>query len=109
VRGSYVVRPKADQDLADQAYYLATEAGPKIGHRFLVAAHKTFALLASQPEMGWQARLTHPDLATMRVFRIPGYTRLVVLYKPRPSGVEILRVLHGSRNLHALIVREGVE
>jgi plasmid stabilization system protein ParE len=48
----YVLRPKADQDLREQAYYFATEASPEIGHRFLVAAHKTFALLSTQPEMG---------------------------------------------------------
>ena len=37
----YVVRPKADRDLDDQAYYYATEATPEVGHRFLVAAHDT--------------------------------------------------------------------
>ena len=30
----YVVRPKADQDLDNQAYYLATAASPEVGHRF---------------------------------------------------------------------------
>ena len=48
----YVVRPKADQDLDDQAFYYATEASPEFGHRFLVAAHDTFSLLATQPHMG---------------------------------------------------------
>jgi hypothetical protein len=47
----YVVWPKADQDLDDQAYCYGTEVGPELGHRFLVAAHDTFALLAMQPEM----------------------------------------------------------
>ena len=47
-----VVRPKAVQDLDDQAYYYASASTPELGHRFLVAAHDTFALLASQPNMG---------------------------------------------------------
>jgi plasmid stabilization system protein ParE len=46
VRGAYVIRPKADRDLDDQAYYLATKASPEVGHRFLLAAHETFGLLA---------------------------------------------------------------
>ena len=54
----YVVRPKADQDLDDQAYYLATQADPEVGHRFLLAAHETFSLLATQPEMGWHWLVT---------------------------------------------------
>ena len=48
----YVVRPKADQDLDDQAYYYGAEVSPELGHRFLVAAHHTFALLATQPKWG---------------------------------------------------------
>jgi plasmid stabilization system protein ParE len=52
VRRRYLIRPKADQDLDDQAYYYGVERSPALGHRFLVAAHETFALLATQPEMG---------------------------------------------------------
>ncbi|MBI3696648.1 MAG: type II toxin-antitoxin system RelE/ParE family toxin [Acidobacteria bacterium] len=69
----YVVRPKADQDLDDEAYYLAKEASPEVGHRFLVAAHETFSLLATQPEMGWHCRLKHPGVASLRVFRVSGF------------------------------------
>ncbi|MGH9783348.1 MAG: type II toxin-antitoxin system RelE/ParE family toxin [Terriglobia bacterium] len=105
----YVVRPKADQDLEDQAFYLAREASPEVGHRFLVAAHQTFALLATQPEMGWHSRLKHPDLASLRVFRVSGFERILTLYRPRPDGVEILRVVHGSRNHRALLRREGLD
>ena len=59
----YVIRPKADQDLNDQAYYLATQANPRVGHNFLLAAHETFSLLATQPNMGWHSRLKNPDSA----------------------------------------------
>ena len=54
--GRYFVRLKADQDLDEQAEYLATHANPEIGHRFLMAAHETFALLASEPGMAVQAQ-----------------------------------------------------
>jgi len=39
--------------LDEQAYYFAAQASPEVGHRFLVAAHETFALLAKQPDQGW--------------------------------------------------------
>ncbi len=105
----YVVRPKADRDLDEQAYYFAIEAGPELGHRFLLAAHETFSGLATQPEMGWHARLKNPLLASLRVFRVSGFEKILVLYRPSPHGVEILRVIHGSRNIIALLRREGVE
>jgi plasmid stabilization system protein ParE len=79
----YLVRPKADQDLEQQAEYLATYASPKIAHRFLVAAHETFAFLASEPGMGWRSKLRNPDLSQMRVFRVTGFEKILVLYLPR--------------------------
>ena len=105
----YVVRPQADRDLDDQAYYYATVATSDLGHRFLVAAHDTFALLAAQPNIGWHSRLKHPALKTLRVFRVKGFEKLLVLYLPLLDGVEILRVVHGSRDLEALLRREGLE
>jgi toxin ParE1/3/4 len=105
----YVVRPKADRDLEDQAFYYATESSTELGHRFLVAAHDTFALLATQPNMGWHSRLKHSALKQLRVFRVKGFERILVLYLPLLDGVEILRVVHGSRNLQAFLRREGLD
>jgi toxin ParE1/3/4 len=109
VSAVYVVRPKADHDLGEQAYYFAAKAGPDLGHRFLFAVHETFSLLATQPEMGWHARLKNPLLASLRVFRVSGFEKMLVLYRPSPDGVEILRVIHSSRSIAALLRREGVE
>jgi toxin ParE1/3/4 len=106
--GHYVIRPKADRDLEDLAYRHATEASPAVGRRFLVAAHATFTLLAIQPHMGWQSRLKSSELKLLRVFRVTGFERILILYLPLPEGIEILRVIHGSRNLHALLHREGL-
>lgn len=105
----YVVRPKADLDLEDQAYYYATKAGSELGHRFLEAAHNTFALLASQPQMGWHARIRHADLEALRLFRITGFERILIFYRPRHDGVDILRVVHSSRSLRKLLRHEGLE
>jgi len=109
VSAVYVVRPKADHDLGEQAHYFATEAGPERGHRFLLAAHETFGMLARKPQIGWHARLKNPLLAALRVFRVSGFEKMLVLYRPSPHGVEILRVVHGSRNVVALLRREGAE
>jgi hypothetical protein len=65
VNAVYVVRPKADHDLGEQAHYFATEAGLELGHRFLLAAHKTFGPLARQPHLGWHLRLKNPLLASL--------------------------------------------
>jgi toxin ParE1/3/4 len=109
VSSVYLVRPKADKDLDDQAYYFATQASTNLGHRFLLAAHETFTLLASKPQIGWHPRLMHPDLAPLRVFPVSNFEKMLALYLPLPNGIEVLRVVHGSRNLRTLLRREGVE
>jgi len=109
VSARYLIRPRADRYLEDQAYYLSTKASPTVGHRFLVAAHETFSLLATQPEIGWHPRSRNPELNSLRVFRISAFKKMLVLYRPISEGVEVLRVIHGSRNLLALLRREGLE
>ena len=105
----YVVRPKADQDLDDQAFYYATEASPEVGHRFLVSAHETFSLLSTQPEMGWNPKLRLAELHGLRLFRVTGFEKILILYRPLENGVEILRVIHGSQNVRRLLRRRGIE
>jgi toxin ParE1/3/4 len=109
VNRRYLIRPQADQDLDDQAAYYSDQESPTLGHRFLVAAHETFALLATQPQMGWHPRLVHPELPSARVFRIRGFEKTLIIYRPIENGIDILRVIHGSRNLRALLRREGLE
>jgi toxin ParE1/3/4 len=108
VTARYVVRPKADEDLDNQALYLAKEANPEVGHRFLIAAHETFNLLATQPNMGWHPRLKHPTLTSLRVFRISGFDRMLVLYRPIEDGIEVVRVIHSSRDLEGLLRRNEI-
>ena len=74
----YTVKPKADLDLDVHADYLTRKASPEIAMRFLDAAHDTFGLLAKRPNIGWLvARLTNPQLTTLRVFRPVGLTFFV--------------------------------
>jgi len=84
---------------------LPDNARPGIDLRFLEAARETFSLLATQPEMGWHSRLRYRDLQSLRVFRVGGFEHMLILYRPLSVGGEILRVVHGSRNLRALFRR----
>jgi len=105
----YFIRPKADYDLDEHAFHYALEASPEVGHRFLLNAHETFSLLSMQPEMGWNPKLRHRDLRGIRLFRITGFEKLLILYRPLENGVEILRVVHGSQNINRLLRRQGID
>jgi hypothetical protein len=47
-------------------------------------------------------------LENLRVFRVNGFEKIIILYLPLLDGVEILRVIHGSRNIQALLRRQGL-
>jgi len=105
VNSRYTIKPKAGRDLDNHADYLLGEANLEVGLRFLDAANQTFVLLSTQPNRGWLARLKSPELKTLRVFRVKGFEKMLILYRPVADGVDILRVVHGSRNLQALFRR----
>lgn len=103
--GYYSVKPKADRDLDEHADYLAERATSEVALRFLDAARSAFALLATQPSIGWNARLRRSSLRSLRVFRVRGFEKMLILYRPLADGIDVLRVVHGSRNLQALFRR----
>lgn len=77
----YAVRPRADRDLDEQADYYAAHGSHGLGHRFLIAAHDTFAHLASQPGMGWRFKFKRSGLESIRVFPVSGFVRILTTSK----------------------------
>ena len=63
MRSHYTIKPRADCDIEDYAGYLARNASLDVALRFLTAADETFSLLATQPNIGWHARLRTRRLA----------------------------------------------
>lgn len=91
-----VVRPQAAVDLAEIWAYIA-EDSPDHADAFLADIDKKLRALARKPKIG-RAR---PELsATLRSFPIGRY---VVFYAPYSRGIEVVRVLHGARDLDALL------
>lgn len=106
----YVVRPRADRDIDELADYLAEEGGLDIGLRFLAEVHETCSLLSRQPAMGWSCRLRHPHLRTAATFRVSErFDQYLIFYQPLAVGIEVLRVIHGTRDLEAIFLREGLD
>lgn len=105
----YVIKPKADRDLDELADYMVRESSLELAMRFFNAAHSTFSLLATRPHIGWRSRVKYPGLEALRVFRLNGFENVLVLYRLASEGIDILRVVHGSRNLRSLLRREGLE
>jgi toxin ParE1/3/4 len=96
------IRPAANRDLDDQARYVAADSGIEIALRFLEAADDTFQLLLSHPLIGRVAPVRNRFLAGTRMFPIKHFSDSIVFYRPVRKGIEIVRIVHGSRDLEKL-------
>jgi len=93
---SVIVRPRALVDLADIWAFIA-EDSVKHADRFAVLIDSQFRALARQPRIG----RSRPELATdLRSFPV---SRYIIFYVPVPKGVEIVRVLHGARDIESVL------
>jgi len=97
----FTVSPEAREDL-DQIHAYISEGNPEAADRVLEAAISTFATLAKMPGMGRSRIFTHSELSGLRSFRVDGFRDFLIFYRPGDDGVEVVRVLHGARDLDAL-------
>jgi len=96
-----VRRPAADDDVLEAALHIADD-NPDAAMRFMDAVHQTEARLLATPGMGGQPKFEHPALAGMRFHLVRGFRKYLIFYVPMDAGIEIVRVLHGARNLEEL-------
>jgi toxin ParE1/3/4 len=87
--------PQAFRDLDDIAAYIGLD-NPQAALRFLDSLENRFHLLAASPGIG---RL-RPDLGTgIQGFPVDDY---VIFYRQLAAGIEVVRVLHGARDIDNL-------
>ena len=91
-----VLTAQAEEDLVDIACYIAQD-NPEAASDFVEKMERICALLAASPEIG---RLRADLAPNLRSFPVDRY---VVFYVPTKSGIEVLRVLHGARDIPSIL------
>ena len=95
-----VQRPLAEQDVVEQALHIH-QNNPAAAERFLVAFNRTVAALAVMPGIG--APREHGRIEGLRMWRVQGFARHLIFYREIANGIEVIRVLHSSRDLVAVL------
>lgn len=99
---SYHLTHKAEEDLLDIWSYIA-ENNPASATKLIRSFHQHFTLLTENTQLGQ----TRPDIApALRYFPVKRY---LILYRQMPDGIEVVRVVHGSRDLGSLFDTEREE
>ncbi|MCW6048816.1 type II toxin-antitoxin system RelE/ParE family toxin [Lyngbya sp. CCAP 1446/10] len=98
-----IVKNRATQDIRQQANYILVNGNARTAERFLQLAEATFAQLATIPGMGKIVRLVYSRMGEIRQWRIKDFQDYLIFYQIQDDRVEILRVLHGARDLEDIL------
>ena len=100
------VQPRARVDLLEQFIYLAEQGSLAVAKRYEAAVQKTFKRLQNHPYLGAVYHSATPRLEGMRHMPVSGFRTYQIFYLPQEDGISIIRVLHGARDIEAIIAEE---
>lgn len=96
----YRFTPDAEDDLFDIWCYIACDS-VAAADRVEFAVHDACAFLAREPQSG--SPRNHVTALPVYFWTVRQYPNYVVVYRPETQPLEIVRVLHGMRDLKRLL------
>jgi toxin ParE1/3/4 len=57
--------------------------------------------------MGSSFGSARAELEGLRVFPVKGFANYLLFYKPLPRGIELVRVLHGARDIPSILEQKS--
>ena len=100
-------RHAAADDVARQfRYYLFTESLPDVAVRFRAAVQRTVDFLRQRPFVGPRYNSRKAELQSLRSWPVAGFEAIRLYYLLDKNTMQIIRVLHGKRDLTRILERE---
>jgi toxin ParE1/3/4 len=94
-------KPEVKIDLIELADYISHD-NLDAALRFLDAAENTFVFLATHHEAGQLCNFRSQEARGVRVWRVDGFKNHLIFYCPTNDGIDVVRVLHGARDIEAI-------
>jgi toxin ParE1/3/4 len=101
-RRRIILRREIPSDLEEIVTYLDAHS-TSAGDRFLDAAFTAFDDLAERPGKGSPKRFRNPRFRDIRSWWVPGFRKYLIFYQPSDEAIVILGVVHGTRDVRALL------
>ena len=94
------------EDIAQSALTIAAD-DPDAAMRFIDAVERECAALILFPRLGRSRGFRSPELASVRSMPISGFRSWLRFYRVLLGSIDVLRVLHGARDLPAVLRDHG--
>jgi toxin ParE1/3/4 len=91
----------AEEDVQQIVFYIA-EDNLHAADAFRAAIEKARATLEDLPETGSPCDFDSHEVADLRMLPVPKFKNYLIFYRSTQEEVEILRVLHGARDVSSL-------
>jgi toxin ParE1/3/4 len=89
-------------DTDEQADYIAQD-NMDAADRYLDAVELAVLSLGNKPNRGTLYRTQNPKLKGLHRLAVPGFKNYLIFYYDRPTHVEVVRILHGARDLPTVL------
>lgn len=99
------ILPRADRDIDEIILYFVKRKAIRAGQRFLDAVDKSIKLMAQSPTLAASWYSPDPLLEDVRFWNVKGIQKYIIFFRIRNEIVEVMRVLHSSRDLKQLLLR----
>ena len=96
--GRVLWRAAAEADLSEAYLFIGAEA-PDVAERLLDAVADAVALLLERPQAGSPREFRSPRAMGVRSWGLREFPSHLIFYRPHKDGIEIIRFLHGARDL----------
>jgi toxin ParE1/3/4 len=93
--------PQSGIDLLELAEYISHDS-LAAAERFLDAAEAALDLLRDNPELGTLCSFPNPRAIGIRMWTIRGFASRVIFYRPIQDGIDVVRVIHASRDIEKI-------
>ena len=101
-------RQTASDDLVRQfRYYLTVVDVPEIAIRFRDAVHRTIKALRQNPFVGPRYFSSNPQLQNLRSWPVVGFEVIRVYYIADEEVFQVIRILHGKRDVKRMLEDEA--
>jgi plasmid stabilization system protein ParE len=107
VSQSFTFRPRARRDVLEQMLYFEEQVNEETALRYYDAVLTTCQLVAQQPFSGKAFLTTIAALTGLRRLPIGApFEKYLLFHEPSARGIEVVRVLYGSRDLEPILTAE---
>ena len=100
--------PRAQADLDSHCIYLAENADIETALRFDQAAFASFNRLCEMPLVGSEREYLNLRLHELRMWPVNSFDHYLIFYRVLDNAIQVVRVLHSSRDIEGIISDEKI-